>query len=148
MNGPLDQARVAGMLVNADNYQKEGNIESAKAILIEARDLVVAALVEIRNNETLVYRLEFESAAAEFRYEQTRYQEYVALGHIVLAAGDFDKNRLRLFEPLIEAGNKHSREAIAWVEEGDYTSGIHHMQVAIKKVIQGLQLLGVPLSMQ
>ena len=74
--------------------------------------------------------------------------QHVALGHSVLAVGDFDKSRLRLFEQLNDAGNQLSREAVVWVEEGDYTSGIHHMQVAIKKVVQGLQLLGIPLSMQ
>ena len=148
VNGPLDQARIAGMLVEAENYKEKGDIETARTVLIEIRELVVAAVVDIRNNETLVYRVEFKSPADEFRYEQNRYHEYVALGHSVLAGGDFDKNRLRLFEQLSDAGNQLSREAAVWVEEGDYTSGIHHMQVAIKKVVQGLQMLGIPLSMQ
>ena len=136
------------MLVDAESHKKKGDIESARSVLIEAKDLVVAALVEIRNNETLVYRVEFQTPADEFLYEKNRYREYQALGHSVLAAGDFDKNRLRLFEQLHDAANQLSHEADVWVEEGDYTSGIHHMQVAIKKIIQGLQLLGIPLSMQ
>ena len=147
-SGPLDQARLAGMLVTAKNHRSNGDIESARAILIETRDLVVAALVDIRNNEVLVYRVEFQTPADEFRYEQNRYLEYVTLGQNVLANGDFDKSRIRLFKQLNDAGNQLSREAVAWVEEGDYTSGIHSMQVAIKKVAQGLQLLGIPLSIQ
>lgn len=148
VNGPLDQARIAGMLANAENHRQKGDIESARAVLTEARDLVVAALVDIRDNETLVYRVEFQTPVDEFRYEKNRYHEYVALGQSVLAVGDFDKNRLRLFEQLSDAASQLSSEATVWVEEGDYTSGIHHMQVAIKKVVQGLQLLGIPLSMQ
>jgi tetratricopeptide (TPR) repeat protein len=147
-NGPLDQASIAGMLANAENYRKNGDIEFARETLIETKELVVAALVSVRNKETLVYRVEFQTPADEFLYEQNRYHEYVALGDSVLATGDFDKNRLRLFEQLSDAGKQLSREANVWVEEGDYTSGIHRMQVAIQKVVQGLQLLGIPLSMQ
>ena len=147
-NGPLDQASIAGMLANAENYRKNGDIEFARETLIETKELVVAALVSVRNKETLVYRVEFQTPADEFLYEQNRYHEYVALGDSVLATGDFDKNRLRLFEQLSDAGKQLSREANVWVEEGDYTSAIHRMQVAIKKVVQGLQLLGIPLSMQ
>ena len=61
---------------------------------------------------------------------------------------DFDKSRIRLFEQLRDAGSELSREANSWVEEGDYTSGINRMQAATNKVVKGLQLLGIPLSMQ
>ena len=110
--------------------------------------MVVAALVEVRNNETLVYRAEFQTPADEFVYEQHRYLEYVKLGQHVLDNGDFDANRIKLFRQLSDAGSELSREAILRVEEGDYGSGINRMQAATGKVVQGLQLLGIPLSMQ
>ena len=108
----------------------------------------MAALVDVRDNETLVYRVEFKTPADEFVYEQNRYLEYVTLGQHVLDNGDFDDGRKRLFEKLNDAGSELSREAIIWVEEGDYTSGINRMRLATKKVVQGLQLLGISLSMQ
>ena len=146
--GPLDQVRVVGMLSSVEKSKSHGDLESARAMLIEAKKLVVAALVDVRSNETLVYRVEFKTPAEEFLYEQNRYLEYVMLGQHVLANGDFDKGRMRLFQKLNDTGKELSQEAIVWVEEGDYTSGIQRMQVAIRKVIQGLQMLGIPLSMQ
>ena len=148
VDGPLDQVKLVGMLSDADKLRSNGDIESARAILIETRKLVVAALIAVRNNETLVYRVEFETPADEFVYEQHRYLEYVKLGQHVLDNGDFDASRVKLFQQLNEAGNVLSREAIVWVEEGDYTSGINRMQAATNKVVQGLQLLGIPLAMQ
>ena len=147
-DGPLDQVRLVGMLTKAQKLRSNGDLESARAILLETRKLVVAALVEVRNNETLVYRVEFKTPADEFLYEQRRYLEYVKLGQHVLENGDFDVNRIRLFKQLSDAGDGLSREAIARVEEDDYASGINGMQAATNKVVKGLQLLGIPLSMQ
>ena len=148
VDGPLDQVRLVGMLSKAEKFRSNGDLESARAILLETRKLVVAALVEVRNNETLVYRVEFKTPADEFLYEQRRYLEYVKLGQHVLENGDFDVNRIRLFKQLSDAGDGLSREAIARVEEDDYASGINGMQAATNKVVKGLQLLGIPLSMQ
>ena len=148
VDGPLDQVKLVGMLSNAEKLRSNGDLESARALLVETRKLVVAALVDVRNNETLVYRVEFETPADEFLYEQHRYLEYVKLGQHVLGNGDFDDSRIRLFQQLSDAGNELSREAIAWAEEDDYTSGINRMQAATNKIVQGLQLLGIPLSMQ
>ncbi len=148
VDGPLDQVRLVGMLSNAEKLKSDGDIESARAILIETRNLVVAALVDVRNNETLVYRTEFKTPADEYLYEQRRYLEYVKLGQHVLDNGSFDESRIRMFQRLSDAGNELSLEATARVREGDYTSAITRMQEAIKKLVQGLQLLGIPLSMR
>ena len=98
VDGPLDQVKLVGMLSNAEKLRSNGDLESARALLVETRKLVVAALVDVRNNETLVYRVEFETPADEFLYEQHRYLEYVKLGQHVLDNGDFDDSRIRLFQ--------------------------------------------------
>jgi tetratricopeptide (TPR) repeat protein len=144
----LDQDQVEGLISSAEQSRSDGDIQSAKNALNQARQLVVAALVEIRDQETVVYTVEFETPADEFRYEQERYREYVALGEKVLASEEVDQSRKLIFQQLSDGGKQLSSEAVAWAEEGDYDSAINRMQVAIKKMVQGLQLLGLPLSIQ
>ena len=146
--GLLDQIQMAGLVTNADQFKSEGDFQSARSALGEARQLVVTALAEIRDKETVVYTLEFETPGDEFRYEQERYREYVTLGERVLASGEIDQSRERLFQSLSDAGKRLNDEAEAWAGEGDYHSAINRMQAASIKLIKGLQLLGLPLSVE
>ncbi len=146
--GMLDQIRMAGLVSDADQFKSDGNFESARSTLGEARQLVVTALAEIRDKETVVYTLEFDTPADEFRYEQERYREYVTLGQRVLESGEIEQSRERLFKSLSDAGKRLSNEAEAWVDEGDYHSAINRMQAASIKLIKGLQMLGLPLSVE
>ena len=146
--GVLDQIHVAGLVTHADRFKSGGDFESARNVLGEARQMVVTALAEVRDKETVVYTVEFETPGDEFRYEQERYREYVTLGQRVLASGEIDQSRERLFQSLSNAGKRLSSEAEAWADEGDYVSAINRIQAASIKLIKGLQLLGLPLSVE
>jgi hypothetical protein len=147
MAGLLDQQHVADLLVRAEQLRSNGDYQSAKSLLDEARQNVVMALVKIRNNETVVYSLEFQTPADEFRYESERFREYQMLGQKVLSNGDFAKSRLKLFEQLRQQGEQLSQEASALAAQGDYAAGISRMEEAVKRMVRGLSVLGVPLSM-
>ncbi|UCH48772.1 MAG: hypothetical protein JSU95_02925 [Betaproteobacteria bacterium] len=147
MAGLLDQQYVADLLVRAEQMRSNGDYESAKSLLDEARQNVVMALVKIRSNETVVYSLEFQTPADEFRYESERFREYQMLGRKVLSDGDFAQSRIKLFEQLRQQGEELSQEASALASRGDYATAISRMEEAVKKIVRGLRVLGVPLSM-
>lgn len=144
----LDQIEIAGLVSNADQFKADGDFHSAKTALGEARQMVVVALARMRDKETVIYTVEFETPGDEFRYEQERYREYVTLGEKVLASGEIDQSREKLFKSLSSAGKRLSDEAEAWAGEGDYHSAINRMQAASIKLIKGLQLLGLPLAVE
>lgn len=147
MAGLLDQQYLSELLARAEQSRTDGDYRSAKSLLDEARQNVVTALVKIRNNETVVYTVEFQTPADEFRYESERYREYRMLGEKVLNEGEFAESRVKLFEQLWQSGDRISQEATAIAGEGDYATAIGRMEEAVKKLVQGLRMLGIPLSM-
>ena len=147
MAGLLDQQYVTELLSRAERSRSDGDFRSAKSLLDEAKQNVVAALVKIRNNETVVYAVEFQPPADEFRYESERYREYRMLGEKLLSEGEFAESRVKLFEQLRQSGDQISRDADAIAGDGDYATAIGRMEEAVKKLVQGLRVLGVPLSM-
>ena len=115
--------------------------------MTSAKNLVVDALIKIRNNETVVYTVEFQTPADEFRYEQERFNEYVALSDTLLEKDDFSEGKIKLFEMQKNAGYQISEEAEALANQGDFENAISRMEDAVKKMVQGLRLLGIQLSM-
>ncbi len=145
MAGLLDRQYVADLLSRAEQSQSLGDYNTARSSLNQAKQLVVAALIKIRNNETVVYTVEFQTPADEFRYERERYQEYTALGQKLLESGELETSRVLLFEQLKKNGERLSQEALALAGKGDYPDAINRMEMAVNKLIQGLRLLGVTL---
>ena len=145
MAGLLDRQYVADLLSRAEQAQSLGDYTAARSALHQAKQLIVAALIKIRNNETVVYTVEFQTPADEFRYERERYREYAALGQKLLDSGELEASRVLMFVQLEKAGARLNREAVALAGAGDYPSAISRMEMAVKKLVQGLRLLGVTL---
>ena len=147
MAGLLDQQQVADLITRAEKLQSTGDHKAATSILNQAKQLIVIALTKIRSNETVVYALEFQTPADEYRYERERYKEYVALSQKVLNRGELEQSRKLMFDKLREKSEKFNQEAIDLASKGDHETAIKQMEEALKKLVQGLQLLGIPLSM-
>ena len=147
MAGLLDRQYVDQLLATAGQAQSIGDYTNARAALSRAKQTVVGALIKIRNNETVVYSVEFQTPADEFRYERERYDEYAALGAKLVDSGELDNGRIRMFENMKQAGDRLNGEALELAGGGDYESAIPRMENAVEQLIKGLRLLGVPLSM-
>ncbi len=147
MAGLLEQQHLQDLLAQAEQAQATGDFRTAESELNQAKQMVVTALIKIRNNETVVYSVEFQTPADEFRYERERFLDYVALGQKVLNNGTLEQSRKKMFDQLHDKGNQFSREAMMLAGEGDYESAIERMEDAVRKMVQGLKLLGVQLSM-
>ncbi len=147
MSGLLDQKYVESLRAGAQQSKASGDYKSAISKLTSAKNLVVDALIKIRNNETVVYTVEFQTPADEFRYEQERFNEYVALSDTLLEKDDFSEGKIKLFEMQKNAGYQISEEAEALANQGDFENAISRMEDAVKKMVQGLRLLGIQLSM-
>ena len=147
MSGLLDQKYVESLLSTSRQSQSTGDYQSAISNMTRAKDLIVDALIKIRNNETVVYAVEFQTPADEFRYESERFHEYVSLSDTILHKGGISEGKVKLFEQQKKAGYQISDEAEALANQGDFESAIKRMEDAVKKMVQGLRLLGIQLSM-
>ena len=147
MAGLLDRQHVDGLLASAEQAESIEDYANSRAALGRAKQAVVDALIKIRHNETVVYSVEFQTPADEFRYENDRYLEYSALGQKLVDSGELEVSRTRLYENLKNSGDRLADEAVELAGAGDYETAIARMETAVRKLVQGLQLLGVPLSM-
>ena len=147
MAGLLDQQYVESLLASSQKSKSTGDYKSAISNLTTAKNLVVDALIKIRNNETVVYTVEFQTPADEFRYEQERFYEYVSLSDTILEKDEISEGKVKLFNMQKKAGLQISEEAEALANQGDFESAISRMEDAVKKMVQGLRLLGIQLSM-
>lgn len=147
MSGLLDQQYVESLLASAKQSQSSEDYKSAISNLNKAKNLIVDALIKIRNNETVVYTVEFQTPADEFRYEQERFNEYVSLSDTILEKDEVSEGKVKLFKMQKQAGYQISEEAEALASQGDFESAITRMEDAVKKMVQGLRLLGIQLSM-
>jgi HEPN domain-containing protein len=147
MAGLLDQQQVADLLAQAEKLKANGDQQSSTTVLNQAKQLVVAALTKIRSNETVVYALEFQTPADEYRYETERYQEYVNLSQKVLDNSELEESRKIMFDQLKGKSEQFNQQASDLAGKGDYEAAIAQMEEALKKMVQALQLLGVQLSL-
>jgi hypothetical protein len=147
MSGLLDQQYVESLMASSQQSKSSGDYQSAISNLTKAKNLVVDALIKIRNNETVVYTVEFQTPADEFRYEQERFNEYISLSDTLLEKDEFSEGKIKLFQMQKKAGQQISEEAEALANQGDFESAISRMEDAVKKMVQGLRVLGIQLSM-
>lgn len=146
MAGLLDQQEIADLIATAEKLQLAGDHKSATSMLNQAKQLIVVALTKIRSNETVVYSHEFQTPADEYRYERDRYKEYVALSQQILSQGQLKQSRQLMFDKLWERSEQFNQQAIDLASKGDHETAIIQMEAALKKLVQGLQFLGVPVS--
>jgi hypothetical protein len=147
MSGLLDQQYVESLMASSQQSKSSGDYQSAISNLTKAKNLVVDALIKIRNNETVVYTVEFQTPADEFRYEQERFNEYISLSDTLLEKDEFSEGKIKLFQMQKKAGQQISEEAETLANQGDFESAISRMEDAVKKMVQGLRVLGIQLSM-
>ena len=147
MAGLLDQQQVADLIARAEKLQATGDHRSAASVLNQAKQLVVVALTKIRSNETVVYALNFQTPADEYRYEMERYKDYVALCKKVLKSSKLKESRKILFDKFVGESEQFNQQASDLAGKGDYDAAISQMEQALKKLIQALQLLGIQLSL-
>ncbi len=147
MSGLLDQSQVDALLGKASRADKSGDGRAANSALNQVKVMVVNALTKIRSNETVVYGLEFQTPADEYRYEGDRYKEYFNLTEKMLKQTGVDGPKLHMVKTLQAKGEELRDEAASKAAQGDFEAAISQMEAALKKLVQGLQIMGLPVSL-
>lgn len=147
MSGLLNQGQYKRLMEQAEAAEQEDDGATAVNRLNQAKIMVINALTKIRSNETVVYSKEFRTPADEYRYENGRYAEYATLTEKMLSEQDLEGPRLSMLKTLQQKAESMRSEAEASADAGDFNAAIDHMEEALKKLVQGLQLLGLPVSL-
>ena len=138
-----DEKMFESKLVKAASFAKQKNYVHANRLLEEAQKTVTVALHKMLDSKTLVYDLNFETAADEYAYELKRFTGYEELIPIAIEAKKPAAGAVKLMESFLTKARKRRDEAQVKADAGDYSSAIGMMLQATKTVRRALRMVGV-----
>lgn len=141
--GLLNRGRVDELLAQAHGLEQAGDPQAAREQLKEAYNLAITALTRVRDNETVVYNLDFRTPADEYRYEQNRNQSYAMLVEQMRQSSEYNEQALKLAERYRDEGEKLRQEAEALAASGQFEAAIKTMEEASKRLVRSLQMMGL-----
>lgn len=135
--------RLDRLIAEAEELATAGRHADANRILGEAYRTAISLVSKQRAGQTVVYQLNFATAADEYAYEQERHRSHEMLIDIALAdrgvGRDMIASHLRRSEEL-RAG------AEAAAGQGGYDEAVAGMERATAELVRALQSLGVPVT--
>lgn len=141
--GLLNRSRVNELLEQSAYLEENGDPQTAQTRLKEAYNMAVAALTRIRENETVVYSLDFRTPADEYRYEQNRHQSYSMLVDQMSQSSELSAQALKLAQRYAGEGAKLRQEAETQAASGQFEAAITTMEEANKRLVRSLQMMGL-----
>ena len=138
-----DEAEVAKELAAAQALADRKNYIRANAVLGKVQQIITVALHKMLDSTTLVYDLNFETAADEYEYELKRFVGYEELIPIAIEAKKPAPGAIKLMESFHEKARKRRDQAVAKAATGNYPDAIAMLQQATKTVRRALRMVGV-----
>ncbi len=142
-SGLLNRGRVNELLEESRYLEENGDAQTAQNRLKEAYGMAVGALTRVRENETVVYTLDFRTPADEYRYEQNRHQSYTMLVDQMRSSSELSEQALKLAQRYADEGAKLRAEAESQAAAGQYETAIQTMEEANKRLVRSLQMMGL-----
>lgn len=138
-----DEAGVNKKLSEAQSLADRKNYVRANAVLGKVQQIITMALHKMLDSTTLVYDLNFATAADEYEYERKRFIGYEELIPIAIEAKKPAPGAIKLMESFHEKARKRRDQAVAKAAAGEYGDAIAMLQQATKTVRRALRMVGV-----
>lgn len=131
-------------LEQADSLFDQGKYVEANLQLVSIYEDVVVIVSEARRNQSIIYRLNFETPADEYAYELGRNQSYEILVDVAIAEKkDPDKALLPYIRKLVSQSQELVVQAKAQAEAGDHVKAIKTIEEATTYLVRALRSAGV-----
>ena len=130
------------MITDAKAMAETDDYAGANSLLSQAYEKTVTAVALARDNQTIVYSLNFETAADEYAYEVRRFD-----GNRMVVDMMLEKRKVGSLSELVTKyvadaeGVRESAEADA--AAGNYEVAVEKMEEADKHLKRALRLLGI-----
>ncbi len=138
-----DEAEVAKKLSAAQKLADNKNYMRANVLLSEVQKTITVALHKMLDSSTIVYDLNFATAADEYNYELKRFISYEELIPVAIEAKKPAPGAIKLMHSFYEKARKRRDQAVARAAEGKYGDAIAMLQQATKTVRRALRMVGV-----
>lgn len=138
-----DEADVAKKLSAAQALADKNNYARASTILSEVNNTITVALHKMLDSSTIVYDLNFATAADEYNYELKRFVGYEELIPVAIEAKKPAPGAIKLMQSFHEKARKRRDQAVAKAAAGEYGDAIAMLHQATKTVRRALRMVGV-----
>lgn len=138
-----DVAEIDSLIHQAAEAAGRRRFIFANRLLTSAYQLSVAGIARRRANETIYYRLEFETTEDEYRYEQKRYLSHELLVQMMLGAQPLTEEQSQAIDMLVISAAKLHDEAGAQWRRAEYRQAIASENAAIEMLVKVLQQAGL-----
>lgn len=141
--GLLDLDRLDGLVREADALTRQRRHADAARYLNDAHHLVVVALTQLRQDETVVHRLDFRTPADEYRYETERHGGLMRIAQQMVTQGAATGPQASMVERFLRHANDLHADARTQAAGGNHERAIKLMEDANREAIRALNAMGL-----
>ena len=134
---------VQSKLAEANTEYDKGNYTKALKLLDSAYMSVKLSLTKLRQGETLVRSLHFDTKEDEYRYELNRNDTHKMLVNTVLKEKRADPRFGKLMDIPMNQAEQLRRQAKTEAESGNFKSAIKTMEQSTQKIIRAIRMAGI-----
>jgi tetratricopeptide (TPR) repeat protein len=138
-----NEEEVAIKLSKAQVLADNKSYVRANVILSEVQKTITVALHRMLDSSTIVYDLNFATAADEYEYELKRFVGYEELIPVAIEAKKPAPGAIKLMNSFHEKARKRRDQAVARAAEGKHGDAIAMLQQATKTIRRALRMVGV-----
>ena len=136
--------RVDGLADESRKLAAAGRLGDANKKMAEAYKLEVEEISRLRAGQEVVMSLKFDTPAAEYDYEQKRFQSNEILVGMMIAEGRAEGDKRRLVDGFLREAGRLKADAIDQSINNNFKEAVSLMEKAVAQLNRALQSMGVP----
>jgi hypothetical protein len=136
------EQHVASEIQSAENDFNKGQLGKAMTQVNTAYLSIKLSVMRLRDGDTLVRELHFETKQDEYKYELERNRTHRILVEVVLKEKLSPQMSMLMKTPMAKAEELRAR-AVQQAEGGDYEQAIHTLEQSTQQIIRAIRMAGV-----
>ncbi|MBW2422211.1 MAG: hypothetical protein JRH19_27010 [Deltaproteobacteria bacterium] len=137
-------AKVETQYAQAQKLAAAGEMDEARAVIDDAYAIAKSVLVGLRDGDTVVRTLSFESPAEEYRYEIDRNDTHIMLITVLLGEKrQSNKGVDTMVTKFMERADVLRKEAEGQAGEGNYEAAVETLDRSTKELVRAIRSAGV-----
>ncbi len=137
-------SRIDALSSESKQLADGGRLGDANRKMAAAYMLTVQEIARMRAGQEAVLSLKFESALAEYVYEQKRFDGSLTMVDMMIAEGRADDQKRKLVDGFVTEGQRLRNLAATEASTGRHKEAVVFMENASRQLNRALQLMGIP----
>ena len=135
--------KVTARLAAADEEIQEGREKTASQLVQEAYLLTRSSLGQLRDGDTLIKELNFETPADEYRYELDRNDTHLMLVVILLDEKSTGAGVGEMSQSFVKEAKALRKKAETFASKEDYPQAIEMLESSTRELVRAIRIAGI-----